>query len=226
MNQELLILLIDDEEINIEILSSMLKDKYRFIVAYDGQKGYELYQKYSPQIIISDIVMPKMNGIEMAKKIRQKDHNTKIIFLTSHSEVNYLLQSTDLKLSKYCLKPIEKEELFEAIKNAFSELKRFNTVYNEKLKIDENYSWDFINLELIKDKEIIKLTPKEKEILNFLLKNRGRLITYEELIYAIWDDNESSSDKTLKTMITNLRKKIPESLIENVYAIGYRVILP
>lgn len=219
------VLIVDDEETIVEIVANILQDDFEVYISYDGQKAYDLYKKLTPSIIISDISMPNMDGIELVKKIRKNDHNTKVIFLTSHSEVNYLLRSTSLKLTKYCLKPIEKYELLEAVNLAVKESKKFNTVTNDTLNLNEGFIWNFVNMELSKNNDIVSLTPKEKQILNYLLKNQGVVISYDNILFKVWDEYENASAKTLKTMITNLRKKLPKDLITNVFGIGYKILI-
>lgn len=220
------ILVIDDEPINLEILSELLHDKYNVKIAKDGIEGYNIYKKFDIDIIISDIDMPNMDGIEMVNKIREKDHNAKIIFITSHSDIDYLLKSASLKLSSYILKPIDKDKLFEVLKEAEDELENFNIVSTMILKICDEYIWDFKKLSLLnKNCEEISLTTKERKIFNFLFSNTNQVKTYDEIIYEISDDFEQTTNNSLKTMITNIRKKIPCPVIENVYGIGYIVKL-
>jgi len=222
-NNKTKLLIVDDDETIVEIVANILDDRFQIYTAYDGLKAYDVYKKHSPSIIISDIAMPNMDGIELIKKIRVDDHNTKAIILTSHSEINYLLKSNSLKLTKYCLKPIEKDELLEAVDLALDELNRFNTIKNDILKIDDDFMWDFTNLELTKNGIEVPLTPKERLILNYLLRNQGVVTTYDKIIFEVWDQYETATDKTLKTMITNLRKKLPKDMITNIFGLGYKV---
>jgi DNA-binding response OmpR family regulator len=168
--------------------------------------------------------MPVMDGIEMASKIREEDFNTKIIFITSHTDLEYLLKASTLKLTRYILKPIEKEELINSINNALNEIKNYKIISNNLLQIDRNYLWNFETLELIKLGETVTLTPKERKILNYMFSHLGKVITYDDILYEVWDDYELPTKQTLKTMITNLRKKTPDDLIHNIYGIGYKIL--
>lgn len=221
---KLTVLVVDDEYINVEIICEILGERYNLVVANDGKRGYEAYLKCKPSIVISDIVMPEIDGLEMAKKIREDDINTKIIFLTSHSDVSYLLKSTSLKLTKYILKPIDKNELIKAVELAELELDKFKVVHKDILHIDDEFTWNFKNLELLKNGELIALTPKERKILNYLFENEEQTKTYDDILYEVWDDFEMPTKQALKTMMTNLRKKVPENLIHNIYGIGYKIL--
>lgn len=217
------ILVIDDEHITIQIISELLNDKYNLKIAKNGIDGFAIYKKYRPSIIISDIDMPNMDGIELATKIREIDHNTKIIFVTSHSSVEYILKSTSLKLTKYIFKPIDKDELLNAIKEAQNELESFRIICNNVFQINDDYKWDFKNLTLLYQNSEISLTPNEKKILNFLLQEMGNTKTYDEIIQNISNGFNITTKESLKTIITNLRKKIEIDLIINVYAQGYKI---
>ena len=111
------ILIVEDEPISLEMLSKTLKEDFNVLTADNGKKGFELYKKFNPHIIISDLNMPIMNGIELIQKIRELDQNSKIIITTFKDDVQTLLQATELKLFKYLIKPID----FTALKNIIEE---------------------------------------------------------------------------------------------------------
>lgn len=221
---KLTILVVDDEYINVEIICEILSDKYNLVVANDGVRGLEAYKKCKPSIIITDIVMPNIDGIEMIKKVRENDINTKVIFLTSHADVNYLLQSTSLKLTKYIIKPIDKNELLKAVELAQDELTKFQVISKDVLKLDEDFIWDFENQELLKDSIAIPLTPKERKILQFLFLTPQTTRSYDDILYEVWDEYEMPTKQALKTMMTNLRKKLPNDIICNIYGVGYKIL--
>lgn len=111
------ILIAEDELISLEMLSEILKEDYNVLTAENGKKAFELYKKFNPHIIISDLNMPIMNGIELIKKIRQLDRNSKIIITTCKDDIETLLQATELKLFKYLVKPIDFTALKILLKN-------------------------------------------------------------------------------------------------------------
>jgi DNA-binding response OmpR family regulator len=225
MDKKITILIVDDETINIEIISQILEQKqYRIVVACNGQQGLRVYEQTKPSIIIADINMPQMDGIEMVSKIRQNDHNTKVIFLTAHDNIEYLVKSASLKLTKYIFKPIKKEQLLEAVEEAIGELREF-TIRSNKLLQLQGYTWDFKSLELSKEEKLIPLTPKEKQLLQHLLLHVDGVVSYDDVAYALWDGIEDiPSKQTLKTIVTNIRKKTHKEFIHNVYAIGYKIL--
>ncbi len=221
--KKLNILVIDDEPLNIEIISNILNNEYNLKVATDGKRGLEAYDKFRPEIIISDLNMPNLDGIEMIKTIRQNDQNVKIIVLTCHDDVNYLLEATQLKLTKYLIKPIDKTTLFEAIHSAIEEISNYSIISNKIIQLPQEFIWDIENSELQRNSQCIKLTPKEKKVIQLLLLHPNNIKTYEEIFEVVWDGfYDEPNKKRLKTLMSTLRKKLPEGLIENVFAIGYK----
>ena len=220
------ILIVEDEPISLEMLSKTLKEDYDVLTADNGKKGFELYKKFNPHIIISDLNMPIMNGIELIQKIRELDQNSKIIITTFKNDVQTLLQATELKLFKYLIKPIDFIALKNIIKESIEELNRFNTVALNLINISPTLIWKTSEFELFSNNQIVKLTPKEKKVLNLLLQKPNQVFTYNEIIYEVWEKNNEIGDrKTLKTMITSLRKKIEDVEINNVYGYGYKIVL-
>ena len=220
------ILIVEDEPISLEMLSKTLKEDFNVLTADNGKKGFELYKKFNPHIIISDLNMPIMNGIELIQKIRELDQNSKIIITTFKNDVQTLLQATELKLFKYLIKPIDFIALKNIIKESIEELNRFNTVALNLINISTTLIWKTSEFELFSNNQIVKLTPKEKKVLNLLLQKPNQVFTYNEIIYEVWEKNNEIGDrKTLKTMITSLRKKIEDVEINNVYGYGYKIAL-
>ena len=220
------ILIVEDEPISLEMLSKTLKEDFNVLTADNGKKGFELYKKFNPHIIISDLNMPIMNGIELIQKIRELDQNSKIIITTFKDDVQTLLQATELKLFKYLIKPIDFTALKNIIEESIEELNRFNTVELNIINISPTLIWKTSEFELFSNNQIVKLTPKEKKVLNLLLQKPNQVFTYNEIIYEVWEKNNEIGDrKTLKTMITSLRKKIEDVEINNVYGYGYKIVL-
>jgi DNA-binding response OmpR family regulator len=219
------VLYAEDEDHLREVMVKVLRLKIdNLYTAKDGEKAYELYKTKKPDIIIADINMPKLNGIDLVKKIRQTDHATRVIMLTSHASLDCLLHSTELKLTKYLLKPASSDKVYEAIQLACDELKRFKITNIEKFTINSEYSWDFNEKSLFHHTKEIHLTPKERDILQLLFSNLNATITYEMFINEVWEDSDIYGVDTIKTMIKNLRKKLPKGTISNVYGIGFKVI--
>lgn len=223
--EKLTLLIVEDDKTVVQLISNILENHYTIKVANDGEIGYKVYKKISPSIIISDISMPNLDGIKMVQRIRENDHNTKIILTTSHSDIEYLKQSISLKLTEYIVKPIKKDALLKALDNAVKEIDNYQTISIQNLYLPDRFVWNFKSLILTQDNKEINLSPSERKILNFLLSKVNNITTYDEIIYEISSDFEISTKESLKVIIAKLRKKIPNNLIENVYGIGYKAIL-
>ena len=221
---EIVLLYIEDEEPLRDVIGDFLKDKVKELhIATNGSEGYEIYSQVKPHIILSDINMPKLNGIDLITKIRSSDQNVRVIMLTAHSEIDKLLRATELKLTKYLLKPSGVDEIYKTLLVALSEVNSFTIISNTKIDLADGYWWDCDNRSLHLGGDEIRLTPKEKKILAFLFANTGKTISYDMLIENIWDDYDTYSIDGLKTMVKNIRKKLPLPIIHNVYGIGFKL---
>ncbi len=216
------ILYIEDDEgvrtINSRFLNRMFNELYE---AKDGQEGYELYKKYHPDIILTDIKMPRLDGISLAKKIREKDKTTKIIISTAFSEKNYLMDAIELNLEKYIIKPLTSRNLMPALTKAIDSLeqqKNFKIFLDESFYFDNNTSLFYFN------NKVIDLPKKELLFLKLLTLNKDRVVSYEEIEQNIWEE-EYMSLNSLRTSIGFLRKKIPFNCIKNISNMGYKLNL-
>ncbi len=216
------ILYIEDDEglrtVNSRFLNRMFKNLYE---AVDGQEGFDLYKRYKPDIILTDINMPKLDGISLAKKIRQRDKNTKIIISTAFSDKDYLLEAVELNLEKYLIKPLTSRNLIPALTKAVEGIEK---VRNRKFYFDNNFYFDCETSLFYLDEEELAMTKKELLFLNLLIKNKNRVVSYEEIESYVWED-EPMSLNSLRTTIGFLRKKLPFNCIKNVSNMGYKLNL-
>ncbi|MCT7445763.1 MULTISPECIES: response regulator transcription factor [Aliarcobacter] len=210
----------DEEGIRRNIADSLryyFKDVFE---ASNGEEAYLIYKDKAPNIILSDIHMPILNGIEFIKKVRKKDRLTPVVMITAHTDKEYLLEAVELHMEKYLVKPIELDNLFEVLIQCVNMLDINRVV---KLKIDNNYSYDFDKKELFFKNENIILNKKEMLFFEILLKNQNRVTTYEELQEEVWGD-DVMTDSALRSLVRNLRKKLPTDIIINLSGLGYRFV--
>lgn len=225
-NTEYSILFIEDNPVTLKNYTLMLKDYFdKVYTAENGSEGYIVYQDKKPDILLVDVDMPKLNGIDLLKKIRKNDQHTKAILFTAFSDQETLLNASTLKLTQYLIKPIKRKDLLVAIEAAIEELKSFDVITKKSVLLKEQFIWDINKEKLFKNNKKITLTNKEKEVFSLLIKlsRNKEIITYENIIYTLWDEYNESSLKSLKTIIYSLRKKLPEDTIENEYSIGYKL---
>jgi len=220
--KNLTLLYVEDEKMirqnAVEYLSRICNN---VLEAQNGVEALEVYGKCQPDIIITDIKMPKMNGLEMAENIRKMDKTTPIIMATAHTETHYLLKAVELQLIKYIVKPITSIKLEEALKMAYHclEEKRENILH-----IDSKTTYDTLNKTLFINKEIIKLTKNEQRLLQLFAKHQKRTINYQEIENYIWRYDGMSMD-ALRSLVRALRKKLQGDFIDNVSGIGYRLLI-
>lgn len=217
------ILFVEDEK---EIRDNYIKYLQRHFVnvfeAVDGEDGYKVYKEKKPQIMIVDINLPKLNGLDLVRKIRENDQGLKIIMLTAYSDVKYLLEAAELKLIKYLVKPISRGELTQSLDLALAEYAKFEIIQKKVLHLEEGYSWDFKSQSMFSSSGEVYLTSKEKKIVTLLFSNPNHVFTYDDIICKTWDDYSQDKIDPLKTMIKNIRKKLPKNVIKNVFGVGYK----
>lgn len=221
--KDISILYVEDElEIRENYCNILRKEFLNVYEAEDGEKAFKLFKEKTPEILIVDINIPKFNGLEFLKKVREINKNTKIIILTAYTDTDYLMQSTELNLVKYLVKPVTRREFNDALSLAIKQLEEFEIVNKKILSLEDGFRWDFDKVSLYQNLKEIELTKSEKAILNTLFRNPNIELTYDDIIFAVWDDFEPTRKATLKTMINNLRKKLPENTIKTMYKIGYK----
>jgi DNA-binding response OmpR family regulator len=213
---------IDIQTIYAEQLKTLVPTLY---FAKDGEEGFERYLELKPHIILLDINMPKMDGLTLAKRIREIDRHVKIIITTSYSEQEKLLQAIELYLIKYIIKPIEPHILEEAITKAIEEIREEQGEQRQKLfLLDSETVWDQKEEKLLKNNQEIKLTKNERRLLSLLSSDKSKVFTFFEIFnHLSYDDFDKEYDANqIRALVKLVRKKIPKDAIINIYGEGYR----
>ena len=195
-------------------------------LAEDGREALDLYHEKKPDVLLLDISMPFINGLDVAKAIRTTNKDIPIIMLTAHADQEKLLTAIPLGLLQYLLKPIDDRSLTETVMKAIREIQD-----RDIIPLREKLSWNKTNSNLFYDEENIKLTKKEHKLMILLINSIGEYFTHDTLIIQIWDDEmpDASHDNKLHQLVYRLNKKINAvtnthvPLIENSYTLGYRV---
>ncbi len=214
----LTLLYVEDDEIIRENAVEYLRNYFKEVFqTKDGLEALAVYKEKKPDIIITDIEMPRLNGLEMAKKIRKEDKTTPIVITTAFTDTHYLMQAVELQLIKYIVKPVSSKKLNEALK-LLSEYLHVNSI----LSIDKDKYYDNLNKCLMIDKEIVTLTQKEFQLFDLLAKNHHRVVNYEEIENTVWYDDYMSKD-ALRALVRTVRKKLKGEYIENISGFGYRL---
>lgn len=221
----LTILYAEDEIETRKNYTNYLKRYFKEVyVAQNGEQALEFYKEHKPNIMLLDINMPFINGLELTKKIREQDKKTRIIILTAHLEQDKLLFAAELNLTKYLPKPISRIKLKEALNEAVNQYKELN---EDSLifELREGFSFNRDSKKLIHENIEIKLTKHESLFLELMTSKKDRVFTSDEIYNYLWDEVETceSSATKLKDLIKRLRKKLPKDSIENIYGAGYKL---
>ncbi|EHO4166753.1 response regulator transcription factor [Campylobacter coli] len=217
--KELIILVVEDEVKIRESLVNVLSSRYSKVIgAQNGDEGLKKFKKFKPDLIITDIAMPIMDGLDMAKEIKEISNDVPIVVLSAYSEKERLLRSIDIGIDKYLIKPIDIDELFKVLENLVGEKIEANALVD----ISEEYQFNKTKRTLIhKGKEIV-LTKKELAFISLLLKQPGVLVLHEDIKKNVWI-GENVSDTAVRTFIKRVRDKVGESFIKNVPGLGYKI---
>jgi len=216
------LLFVEDESMIRRIAISLLRPYFIAIYeASDGIEALEIYNQKNPDLIITDIEMPNMDGLTLCKKIREEDKTTPILITTAYTSTEYLLEAVSLNLVKYLVKPMQEEELFESLRVCF---KQIETNSPTIINITKEYKYDTFNHTLIHNNEIVTITNSQHKLISILIENHGRIVSYEEIENYVWYDRVMSSD-ALRSLVRDVRRLIGKDSLENISKCGYRIHL-
>lgn len=214
----------DDDKIRkmyAKFLRLYFRDVYE---AINGEEALYLYDKNRPNIIILDINMPIISGLEVAKIIREKDQETQLIILSAYSDREKLLVATELMLSKYLIKPIQTFELETIIVKCIQNLKA--TQDKESLLYLENdFVWNKNEDSLFKNSELIKLTQKELLLLKLFCSKPNLTFSNIDILNYVWEHDIQSDFNTnkLRIVFSKLKTKLSYNLFSSIYNVGYKI---
>jgi two-component system alkaline phosphatase synthesis response regulator PhoP len=216
------ILLVDDEQDILEFLKYNLeKEGYKVFTASDGLEGVEMTQKIAPDLILMDVMMPRMDGIEACQTIRQELQlkSPLIAFLTSRSEDYSQVAGFEAGADDYITKPIRPRLLISKVEALLRRAGRANVVPSEIIT-----SSLIVNRErflVIMNEEEIQLPKKEFELIELLASRPGKVFTREQILTTVWGDETIVGERTIDVHIRKLREKLGESYIRTIKGVGY-----
>jgi len=213
--KSLKILFVEDEKKLSSLLKNAIGDNfYRFSVANDGIEGLKMFKTISPDIVITDIMMPNMTGLDMAKEIKILDKSVPVIILSAFSETDKFLDAIDIGVIKYIIKPFDPDELLEYIES-------LQEIIEDKLiELSDGFAFNKAKKSLYKNGRYVSLTKKEIRFFELLVQNH--IVEYEIIKNDLWE-GEDVSDERLRTFIRRLRAKTSKDLIKNIKSQGYLV---
>lgn len=229
MNNNPLILIVEDDNHIKNLISTTLKvNKYNYLVATSGNEAIMLAVSHKPDIILLDLGLPDMDGVEIIKNVREWS-NIPIIVISARSEDKDKIDALDFGADDYITKPFSVEELLARIRVATRRLNSMNEKQTESIFKNGDLTIDYsAGCVYLYDKEL-HLTPIEYKLLCLLSKNVGKVLTHTYITMEIWGTTLESDVASLRVFMTTLRKKIEQDSVESKYiqthiGVGYRML--
>ena len=211
------VLCVEDEACILNNIMESLELFFGKVVGVrDGREALEEAKSNEYDVMMFDVSIPHMDGLEVVKKIREFDKKVPIIILSAHTEQEYLWRAVELKITRYLAKPYDKNTLLKALEDVAKEL----TNHMPMVKITEGCMYDFCKKTVIREDEITHLSKSESRLLEYFLKRPNQTITYEQIFDYLWEF-EQPSKEALKSIVKELRKKVDNNFIKNLYGVGY-----
>ncbi len=214
--KELKILFVEDEVNISKLLKDALSDYfYSFSLASDGLEGLEKFKNINPDIVITDIMMPNLDGLEMTKEIRTMNEDIPIIVLSAFSDKDKLLKAIDIGITKYFIKPFDPEEVLEYLIFIANKLNK-----NRIVCLNKDFSFDTNTNNLFENEKLVNITKREKKFISLLLGDRNNITSSNSIKSTLWDE-DGVTDERLRTFVKRLRAKTNKELIKNISGQGY-----
>jgi two-component system alkaline phosphatase synthesis response regulator PhoP len=217
------ILVVDDEQDILDLIEyNLKKEGFKVLKAENGEKGIEIAKEYKPDLVLLDIMMPKMDGLETVELIRKDEElkRTPVIFLTARSDEKTEIESLNKGGDDFITKPISTTKLVSRIKAVMRRFDDSSEPVNKLIAHD---------LEINKDRYVVEkggkefqLPRKEFELLFFLASRKGKVLDRQALLNKVWGDNIYVVDRTVDVHVRKIREKLGDHYIETVKGVGYR----
>jgi DNA-binding response OmpR family regulator len=209
----------DEHKIANSIRRGFEQETWATDVAYDGEEGYDLATSEEYDVIVLDLMLPKLSGMEICKKLRAEEIHTPILMLTARGELADKVGGLNSGADDYLVKPFAFEELLARVK-ALS--RRPKETKNEELKT-KNLSLNTNTFDVKVDGKSLELSRKEFALLEYLMRNAGRVVSKENIIAHVWDYESDILPNTVEVFIGYLRDKIGKDVIKTVRGFGYKI---
>jgi len=221
---DLTLLYVEDDDGLREQFVRILKNKFRHIIeASNGIEALEMYEKYKPDMMLVDINIPKIDGLEVIKTIRVNDEKIPIAILSAYSDQDKLLAAIKCGLSDYLIKPVPYKKLLDLLNDMVAKCMNCRQKNNVVL-LQNGYMWNQESRTLLHEKEPITLTKRERIFLEYMVGEVDKVVPFDDIANLLWEEEESYvAYSSLSHLLKRLRKKLPEDLIENIYAEGYKI---
>jgi DNA-binding response OmpR family regulator len=224
------VLIIEDDSAILRGLKDILQyERYDVLVATDGQAGYRLALDRKPDLVILDLMLPRMSGLEVCCKLRAESFSQPILMLTARGEESDRVLGLDLGADDYVTKPFSIRELLARVRALLRRTQAEEATLPNELRFDDVVV-DFRAFEALKNGVAIEMTPKEFGLLRMLAAKAGDVVTRDDLLNGVWGFDNFPSTRTVDTHMASLRAKLeddpatPRHLI-TVHGVGYKLIV-
>jgi len=221
------ILIVDDDPNLIELIQYNLEGEgYKVIIARDGQEGIKAFFTHRPDLVVLDIAMPKLDGYQVCQRIREMT-NTPVIMLTAKGREEDIIKGLDLGADDYLTKPFRVGELLARVRATLRRARTEPEPTETLTYSDDHLSIDLEARRVTAGGEVVKLTPTEYKLLALLVKNKGRLLEFRQLLESVWGFEYMNDVDYLRVYIWHLRRKIEPDPQNPIYLLnelntGYR----
>lgn len=189
--------------------------------ADNGVEALNIYKDKKPDILLLDITMPELNGLELIKIIRETDKTTPIIILSAHSHKEYLFEAIKLNLVDYLIKPINRNEFKDVVENSIAKLSNSQELEDSKVIINDDCYWDRRSRILFYKERIVDITKNERILFELMLNKKNQIVKPAEISSYVWNTENEVNDASIRNLVKRLRKKLPVDIIDSIYGSGY-----
>ena len=233
------VLVVDDEQSIVTLLKYNLQQAgYDVLTAMDGEEGLNLALTANPDVILLDLMLPKKDGMDVCKELRQQKVLTPILMLTAKDDEFDKVLGLELGADDYMTKPFSPREVIARIKAVLRRIQMQVPAASDEIDEDEDDGIEIAELRVLPNyyeayfkEELLELTPKEFELLLYLVKNKGRVLTRDQLLSAVWNYDFVGDTRIVDVHISHLREKIEENTKKPIYiktirGLGYKLEEP
>jgi len=224
MDERKILLVEDEQKIADALKMGLTEDGYYVETAYDGNIGWKLFQQHSYDLVILDINLPGINGYDLCKKIRNKNAQVPIIMLTALSSLNDKVEGYDAGADDYIVKPFEFKELLMKIRVLLKRTSHQNIPVGTTLKAAD-LEMNLDSKEVKRGETVINLTAKEFQLLEYLMRNKNRVVSRSDIAINVWDIDFDTNTNVIDVYINYVRnkvdKKFDRKLIHTQVGMGY-----
>ncbi len=217
--KEKILVIEDDQIISVGLIQALDEEGYETMTAMDGETGLYMAKTASPDLLILDIMMPRLNGFEVVTELRRNGDQVPVIVLSARTDAQDKVRGLDLGADDYVAKPFDLDELLARVRRHLGRKSVQDQVFGLFV-----YEWRTRQL-LVKEGGFpIPLTAKERKLLEFFLKRDGQIVSREQVLDGVWGDDYDGTDRTVDNLVVSLRKKLGSSHLQTERGLGYRFV--